>query len=105
MYTPDSPAPECSNPIPDAQEIASNMAEYIAQNARNFSAALVAAAQNAIEDWQGTGLGVAASVTAAMEFIGVVMAGLSFGDAFVMLAAIAIGIATLYELLTTRVSK
>jgi hypothetical protein len=74
------------------------MAEYITQNAANFSAAMVTAAENAIDDWQGTGLGVAASVTAAMEFIGVVLAGLSFGDVLAMLAVIGIGVATLYEL-------
>lgn len=89
--------PGCNNPIPDAQEIATQMMDYINTHASSFSAAIGTAASNAVSNWQGTGLGVAASVEAAMEFMGVVFVGVSFSEVLVMLAACGLLIATIYE--------
>ncbi|HZZ65668.1 MAG TPA: hypothetical protein VFE17_09240 [Candidatus Baltobacteraceae bacterium] len=95
-YTPDV-GPDCANPIPDAQEIATQMAEYIENHGTAFSSAIVRAAQNATSNWRGTGMGVAASVTAASEFIAVCFIGIDMAGILMVIAGVGLTAATVYE--------
>ena len=59
---------------------------------------MVAAASNALEDWEHPGLGVAASATAAMEFLSFLGIALSPLDFLIILAAIGFTIFTAIEI-------
>ena len=98
IYKSSQTVPDCSNPIPDAQEVAEKAAEYIMENKANFAPAIITAAENAINDWEGTGLGVAASVEAAMAFLAMLGVALSIMDLLIIFAAIGITIAIAIEL-------
>lgn len=98
LYNSDREAPDCSNPIEDAQEIAQKAAEYVAENPGAFPTAVVIAARAAIDDWEGTGMGVAASATFAMEFLALLGVALSPLDFLIILAAIGVSIAVAIEL-------
>lgn len=97
VYKADNYAP-CDNPIPDAHEIALGAAEYVMRNAAVFSAAVVNAATAAINNWRGTGLGIAASITAAMEFLGFLGVALTFSEFLAMLLGIGIVLGVIYLL-------
>ena len=96
-FTPDV-GPECANPIPDAQEIATQMAEYIDTHGTAFSSAIVRAAQNAASNWRGTGMGVGASLTAALEFIAVCFVGIDMAGILTIIAMLGVTAATVYEI-------
>lgn len=98
IYTSSTDAPDCGNPVQDAQEIAQKAAEYITENPGSFPTAVVLAAKSALDDWQGTGLGVAASADFAMEFFAFLGIALSPADFLIILAAIGVSIAVAIEL-------
>lgn len=98
IYNSDRPVTDCTNPIPDAKEVAEKAAEYVVGNAGQFPSYVVAAASNALEDWENTGLGVAASATAAMEFLSFLGIALSPLDFLIILAAIGFTIFTAIEI-------
>lgn len=65
-------------------------ANYILKNAGSLASTIVTAARNAIAQWSGTGLGVAA----AAEFISAIMAaalGLSLSEVILILGGIGLG--------------
>jgi hypothetical protein len=97
-YVPDTEPPDCSNPIPDAQELAEKAAEYITENGGQFGAAIVSAAQGALNNWRGTGLGVAASADFAMEFLAALGIGCTLGEFLIILAVVGLTVATAIEL-------
>jgi hypothetical protein len=98
LYKSNTDAPDCSNPITDAQELAEKAAEYITENASTFPTVVVTAAQAALKNWEGTGMGVAASADFAMEFLALLGVALSPLDFLIILGAIGLTIAVAIEL-------
>lgn len=91
--------PGCSSdPFGDVVDYANKAVDFIKNNTAFSTASIGATARAAIADWTGTGEGIAASAAAALEFLGILFAGMSVADILVLAGAIGLSIWALKEL-------
>jgi hypothetical protein len=79
-------SPSCGSAIAAAMGQARSVANAIVTNAPKYGSAMANYAQQAINKWNGTGLGVAA----AAEFFAAVVSGIALGDLLALLAGVGI---------------
>jgi hypothetical protein len=88
--------PNCAEKLGAAVGAAAAMAAYMRDNAWKYTGAMNAAVNNVFNKYQGTTLGIAA----ALEFIGIVIAGVGAGELLLILGVVVGGAVAIWAMVT-----